>query len=165
MDFEDFEKRWQEIDNLSLEIMGQAPRIMPMLGAFVLKGNEVAHFPKLVAMYMYDAGITLARPDIEILPLVTKAILQMQENRKTNEKVYSIPRELLEKKYKGCGNGIVVIDKATNAVLDFDYTNSKLKPINEQNINMTKAAGKKIREDDGTITYRANFSSCQVCLF
>jgi hypothetical protein len=78
---------------------------------------------------------------------------------------FSIPKPLLEAKYKGCGNGIVTIDKKTNKVLDFDYTDSKLRPIKEQNVNMTKVAGKKIREDDDTITYRANFSSCTVCLF
>lgn len=165
MDFADFEKKWKEIEELSFEIMAQAPRIMPMLGAFVLKGNEIGQFPKLVAMFMHDAGITLARPDIEILPIVTKAILQMQQNRETNDEVYDIPKKLLKAKYKGCGNGIVVIDKSTRKVLDMDYTDSKLRPLTEQNISMTKAAGKKIREDDATITYRANFSSCQVCLF
>jgi hypothetical protein len=50
-------------------------------------------------------------------------------------------------------------------VIDFDYTTARLKPQKEQNISMTKSAGKKIREDEKTITYRANFSSCQVCLF
>lgn len=161
----DYVKKWQDIEQLSFDIMGQAPRFMPMLGAFVLKGAEVAQFPKLVAMFMHDAGITLAQPDIEILPVVTKAILQMQENRETNEQVYSIPQDLLSKKYKGCGNGIVTIEKATRKVLDIDYTDSKLRPIKEQNISMTKTAGRKIREDDITVTYRANFSACQVCLF
>jgi hypothetical protein len=162
---EDFTKKWNEIESLSFDIMGQAPRFMPMLGAFVLKGAEVAQFPKLVAMFMHDAGVTLAQPDIEILPVVTKAILQMQENRETNAKVFSIPAPLLEQKYKGCGNGIAIIEKATRKVLDIDYTDSKLRPLKEQNISMTKSAGRTIREDDVTITYRANFSSCQVCLF
>jgi len=49
--------------------------------------------------------------------------------------------------------------------LDFDYTDSKLRPLGEQNISMTKSAGRTIREDEVTITYRANFSACQVCLF
>lgn len=160
-----FEKKWQQIESLGFDIMGQAPRFMTMLGDFVLEPKEVGQFPKLVAMFMHDAGITLAQPDAEILPVVKKAIKQMKENRATNALVFSIPMPLLEKKYHGCGNGIVVIDKATCAVIDFDYTNSRLKPQKEQNISMTKSAGKKIREDEKTITYRANFSSCQVCLF
>jgi hypothetical protein len=96
---------------------------------------------------------------------VDKAIAQSIQNRAALKDTFSIPKPLLEAKYKGCGNGIVTIDKKTRKVLDFDYTDSKLRPIKEQNVNMTKAAGKKIREDDATITYRANFSSCTVCLF
>jgi len=160
-----FEKKWQDIESLGFDIMGQAPRFMAMLDGFVLELAEVGHFPKLVAMFMHDAGITLAQPDAEILPVVKKAIKQMKENRATNALVYSIPAPLLESKYKGCGNGIVIIEKGTRKVLDFDYTDSKLRPLGEQNISMSKAAGKKIREDNSTITYRANFSSCQVCLF
>lgn len=162
---QDFEKKWKTIESMGFDIMGQAPRFMPMLGDFVLEGNEIAQFPKLLAMFMYEAGITLAHPDKEILPAAKKAIEQMKENRKINEQVYSIPKPLLKSKYKGCGNGIVIIEKGTRKVLDFDYTDSKLRPLAEQNINMTKSAGKKIRETDTTITYRANFSSCQVCLF
>lgn len=161
----DFQKKWQEIESLGFDIMGQAPRFMPMLGDFVLEGSEIASFPKLLAMFMHDAKLTLANPDKEILPVAKKAIEQMKANRATNEQVFKIPEPLLEQKYKGCGNGIVVIEKGTRKVLDFDYTDSKLRPLGQQNINMTKSAGKKIREDDATITYRANFSSCQVCLF
>jgi hypothetical protein len=160
-----FEKKWQDIESLGFDIMGQAPRFMAMLDGFVLKPAEVGNFPKMVAMFMLDAGITLAQPDAEILPVVKKAIEQIKTNRETNEQVFSIPKPLLESKYKGCGNGIVIIEKGTRKVLDFDYTDSKLRPLGEQNISMSKAAGKKIREDEKTITYRANFSSCQVCLF
>lgn len=161
----DFTKKWQQIENLGFDIMGQAPRFMAMLDGFVLERAEVGNFPKMVAMFMIDAGVTLAQPGAEILPVVKKAIEQIKANRQTNEQVYSIPEKLLEKKYKGCGNGIVTIEKATRKVLDFDYTDSKLRPLKDQNISMTKTAGRKIREDDVTITYRANFSSCQVCLF
>jgi hypothetical protein len=163
--FTKFEKKWQDIEQLGFDIMGQAPRFMPMLEGFVLEGKEVANFPKLVALYMYEAGITLAQPDAEILPVAKKAIEQLKSNRISNEQVFTIPEDLLSKKYKGCGNGIVVIEKNTRRVLDIDYTDSKLRPIKTQNISMTNTAGKKIREDDATITYRANFSACQVCLF
>jgi hypothetical protein len=160
-----FEQSAKQIDSLSFDIMGQAPRFMAMLNGFVLQGNEVANFPRLTAFYMLEDKVTLAQPDAEILPAVKKVIAQIKKNRETAVKVFSIPRDLLESKYKGCGNGIVVIDKSTQTVIDFDYTTARLKPQKEQNISMTKSAGKKIREDEQTITYRANFSSCQVCLF
>jgi hypothetical protein len=114
---------------------------------------------------MKQEKVTLAQPDVEILPVVKKVIAQFEKNRETAEQVYSIPKELLEKKYKGCGNGIVTIEKATRKVLDFDYTDSKFRPLTEQNVSMTKSAGRKICEDETSITYRANFSACQVCLF
>ena len=161
----DFQKKWQEIESLSFDIMGQAPRFMAMLDGFVLEPAEVGNFPKMVAMFMLDAGITLTHTDAVILPVVKKAIEQFKTNRQTNEQVFSIPKTLLKTKYKGCGNGIVIIEKGTRKVLDFDYTDSKLRPLGGQDISMSKAAGKKIREDEKTITYRANFSSCQVCLF
>jgi len=160
-----FEKSDQQITKLSLDIMMQAPRFMAMLGGFVLKGREVAEFPRLAAVFMNQYKVTLAHPDAEILPAIEMAIAQLEENRKTAEQVFNIPEDVLYKKYKGCGNGIAIIEKATRKVLDIDYTDSKLRPLGEQNISMTKSAGKKISEDEATITYRANFSSCQVCLF
>jgi hypothetical protein len=160
-----FEKNARKFERLGFDIMGQAPRFMAMLDGFVLQGDETFNFPRLTALYMLEDKVTLAQPDAEILPTVKKVIAQIKKNRETATKVFSIPTSLLEKKYHGCGNGIAVIDKATRAVIDFDYTNSRLKPQQEQNISMTKSAGKKISEDEQTITYRANFSSCQVCLF
>ena len=160
-----FEQSAKQIDSLSFDIMGQAPRFMAMLDGFVLQGKEIAAFPRLAAVLMIQEKIPLAQPDAEILPVIKKVIAQLEQNRETATKVFNIPMPLLEKKYHGCGSGIVVIDKATCAVIDFDYTNSRLKPQQDQNVNMTKSAGKKIREDEKTITYRANFSSCQVCLF
>lgn len=77
---------------------------------------------------------------------------------------FKIP-STLDHKYHGCGNGIVVFDKTTNKIVDFDYTDSRLRPISEQNIAMTKQAGKKVREDASTVTYRCNFSSYEICLF
>jgi len=94
-----------------------------------------------------------------------QAIEKIKSNRETNKDVYEIPMDVLEKKYHGCGNGIAVIDKTTRKVVDIDYTTARLKVIKEQNISMCKSAGKIIKEDENTITYRANFSSCQVCLF
>ena len=160
-----FEKSDQAITKLSLDIMTQAPRFMAMLDGFVLKGREVAEFPRLVAVFMKQYKVTLAQPDAEILPVIKMVITQLEDSRKDADRVFNIPTPLLETKYKGCGNGIATIEKATRKVLDFDYTDSKLRPTTTQNISMTKAAGKKIREDEVTITYRANFSACQVCLF
>ena len=162
--FNNLQEKWSAIDVMGITLMGQ-PRIMKMMNGFVLEGIEVGNFPRLVAMFLNDDGLSADQPDEVLQQYVDRAIEQIIKNRETNKDVYSIPTELLEKKYKGCGNGIVTIEKDTRKVLDFDYTDSKLRPLNEQNMNMTKSAGKKISETDTTITYRANFSSCQVCLF
>ena len=163
--FDDMKKKWDAVDVMAIVLMGQATRIMPMLNNFVLEGQETYQFPRLVAMFLSDDGLSADQPNEVLQQYVDRAIEQIIKNRETNKDVYSIPPELLKAKYKGCGNGIVTIEKGTRKVLDFDYTDSKLRPIQEQNINMVKTAGKKICEDEATITYRANFSSCQVCLF
>ncbi len=162
---EDIRKQWNAIDVMSIVLMGDAERIMSMMGGFVLEGMEVSHFPRIMAMFLVEDGLAADQPDDVLQKYVDKAIAQIIKNRESLKDTFPIPKLLLEAKYKGCGNGIVTIDKQTRKVLDFDYTDSKLRPIKEQNISMTKAAGKKIREDDATITYRANFSSCTVCLF
>jgi len=162
--FNNLQEKWSAIDVMGITLMGQ-PRIMKMMNGFVLEGIEVGNFPRLVAMFLHNDGKNANESDEVMQMYVDKAIEQTTKNREANKNVYSIPTELLEKKYKGCGNGIVTIEKDTRKVLDFDYTDSKLRPLNEQNMNMTKSAGKKISETDTTITYRANFSSCQVCLF
>jgi hypothetical protein len=77
---------------------------------------------------------------------------------------YRIPSNL-DHKYRGCGSGIVTLDKKSKKVLDFSYTDEDLKPMEDQNIEMCKDAGRKIQEDDKTVTYRANFSSYQICLY
>jgi hypothetical protein len=162
--FNNLQEKWSAIDVMGITLMGQ-PRFIKMMNGFVLEGIEVGNFPRLVAMFLHDDGKTANEPDEVMQTYVDKAIEQTTKNREANKNVYSIPTELLEKKYKGCGNGIVTIEKGTRKVLDFDYTDSKLRPLKEQNLSMSKVAGKKIREDESTITYRANFSSCQVCLF
>ena len=163
--FDDMKKKWDAIDVMAIVLMGKITKIMPMMNGFVLEGQETYQLPRLVAMFLHDDGLSADQPDEVLQQYVDRAIEQIIKNRETNKDVYSIPPELLKAKYKGCGNGIVTIEKGTRKVLDFDYTDSKLRPIQEQNINMVKTAGKKIREDEATITYRANFSSCQVCLF
>ena len=65
-----FEQSAKQIDSLSFDIMGQAPRFMAMLNGFVLQGNEVANLPRLTALYMLEDKVTLAQPDAEILPAV-----------------------------------------------------------------------------------------------
>lgn len=80
-------------------------------------------------------------------------------------KYYGLNSDLLDHKYKGCGNGQIVIDKNTDAVISMDYLDGCDQPISEQNVRMHTDAGEVIRENDSTITYRANFSCCQACLF
>lgn len=161
--WKDAQEKMDKIDRLGLDIMGMVDDITPLMNGFVLEKDEIGHFPRLLAMYIVNDNQTLQTANLQ--NYVNIAIEQTKENRERNSKVFSIPMEVLEKKYHGCGNGIAVIDKSTRQVIDMDYTTSKLKVIKEQNINMCKSAGKVIKEDDKTITYRANFSSCQVCLF
>jgi len=163
--FDDMKKKFDAIDVMAIVLMGKVNKLMPMMNGFVLEGQEIHQFPRIVAMFLHDDKLSADQPDEVLQQYVDRAIEQITKNRETNKDVYSIPPELLKAKYKGCGNGIVTIEKGTRKVLDFDYTNSRLRPIQEQNISMVKTAGKKIREDEATITYRANFSSCQVCLF
>jgi len=70
-----------------------------------------------------------------------------------------------EDKYHGCGNGSITIDKASGAVIDMAYLDEDDKPMPEQNIMMHPKAGEILDENDFTITYRANFSCWQACLF
>lgn len=71
----------------------------------------------------------------------------------------------LDHKYRGCGSGIVKIDKQKEIVLDFDYTNEKLQVLDDQNLIMCKDAGRIIEETDETVTRRANFSSYSIFLY
>ena len=79
-------------------------------------------------------------------------------------KFWKIPENLLDK-YRGCGNGIVVVDKQTDQVLDWSYTDQRLRRINDQNLFMCEDAGRVIKDDDKTTTYRANFSCGDALLF
>lgn len=163
--FDDMKKKWDAIDVMAIVLMGKVIKIMPMMNGFVPEGQETHQFSRLIAMFLHDDGLSTDQPDAVLQQYIDRAIEQITKNRETNKDVYSIPLKLLKAKYKGCGSGIVTIEKKTRKVLNIDYTNSKLKVLIEQNISMCKNAGKKIREDETTITYRANFSSCQVCLF
>ncbi len=81
---------------------------------------------------------------------------------KTN--TFRVPQNL-DHKYRGCGSGIVKIEKTKGAVIDFDYTDMNLRPLTDQNVEMCDDAGKVVREDDQTVTYRANFSSYTILLY
>ena len=163
--FDDMKKKFDAIDVMAIVLMGKANKLLPMMNNFVLEGQETYQFPRLVAMFLHDDKLSADQPDEVLQQYVDRAIEQINKNREANKDVYSIPPELLEAKYRGCGSGIVTIEKGTRKVLDFDYTDSKFRVLHELNMSMTKSAGRKIREDETTITYRANFSRCQVCLF
>jgi hypothetical protein len=90
--------------------------------------------------------------------------ISVEMMKKLGAPTYQIPRNL-DHKYRGCGNGVVTLNKDKNKVLDFSYTDDNLNPTEEQNISMCNDAGRKIMEDDNTVTYRANFSSYQICLY
>lgn len=78
---------------------------------------------------------------------------------------YDLPDFLLDKKYHGCGNGQIVIEKESGQIVDMDYLDEADWIIEDQNIAMHPDAGEVISETDQTITYRANFSCCTACLF
>jgi hypothetical protein len=81
------------------------------------------------------------------------------------KKVYEINSHLLESKYRGCGNGQIVVDKESRVVVDMDYLDEADWIVKDQNVNMHDDAGEVLGETDKTITFRANFSRCQACLF
>jgi hypothetical protein len=82
-----------------------------------------------------------------------------------DKKVYEINSHLLEHKYRGCGNGQIIVKKESGVVVDMDYLDEADWIIKDQNVNMHENAGEVLDEDDNTITFRANFSRCQACLF
>ena len=73
--------------------------------------------------------------------------------------------DMLNKYYHGCGNGFVIINKATGVVTDMAYTDKNGKRLGEQNIFMCDDAGKILRDTKKYLKVRANFSCCMVCLF
>jgi hypothetical protein len=161
--FDEIKDKWDAIDVMAISLMAN-PDLIKMMNGFILEGAEIGHFPRLIAIFLSQDGLTADQPNDVMQVYVNKAIEQVIANREVAKNVYPIPDELMPK-YKGCGNGIVTIEKGTRKVLDFDYTDSKLRVSKKQNIKMSKHAGRKIMETDEAITYRANFSSCQVCLF
>tara|TARA_R110000787_G_scaffold49454_9_gene118603 strand:- start:1636 stop:1962 length:327 start_codon:yes stop_codon:yes gene_type:complete len=78
---------------------------------------------------------------------------------------YSIRQEILDKKYKGCGNGKVTIDNRIDEVVDMDYLDECENVITVQNVSMVEDAGQRIESDEYHDIYIANFSCCEACLF
>ncbi len=78
-------------------------------------------------------------------------------------KYYSIPQAVLEAQYHGCGNGFIIVDKATDEVVSMNYDDGG--DGTTQNIVMSPLAGEVMLETETNIVYRANFSCCQACLF
>ena len=77
---------------------------------------------------------------------------------------YSLPMGL-SNKYRGCGNGKIVVNTNNDEVIDFDYLDEKDEIIKEQNVAMHQDAGEVLLVADHYTTYRANFSCYQACLF
>lgn len=71
---------------------------------------------------------------------------------------------MINVKYKGCGNGFVVIDKATGTVVDMAYTKNGRR-IKVQNICMSGEAGTILSNTKTKLKVRANFSCPNACLF
>jgi len=65
-------------------------------------------------------------------------------------------------KYRGCGNGYIVVCKGTGDVIDMAYGLGE----SVQNVGMCEINGVEVvAESDDTISYRCNFSCYQACLF
>jgi hypothetical protein len=80
----------------------------------------------------------------------------------------SLPEHLgddVERRYRGCGSGFIVVDKATDRVMDMSYASDGVSIVREQNVSMCSDAGRVLAEDDEKIVYRANFSCYTACLF
>lgn len=155
----------QKIDELEKEINNDPTKVMRLMPKHDLSIEELFKFSRMLALEIYiGKGRYANASDAEVKPFIDQAFKQFMSILNRQAKTFRIPQGL-DHKYRGCGNGIAVIEKNTNKVIDFDYTDSKLRVLSEQNISMSKAAGKVIKEDDQTITYRANFSSYTVCLF
>jgi hypothetical protein len=69
------------------------------------------------------------------------------------------------KRYNGCGNGFIVVEKATDRVVEMSYAADGTTIERQQNLFSCDDAGKVLREDDEHIVYRANFSCWSACLF
>ena len=78
---------------------------------------------------------------------------------------YTIPEKVGRKKYKGCGNGRIVVNRLTDEVIDMDYLDDNLEPLDEQNIHMSDEAGQILALTETTMIVRANFSCWHACLF
>lgn len=78
---------------------------------------------------------------------------------------YSIPEKILERRYHGCGNGVIWVDKATGEMVDMRYLDDRGQFMDEQNLEMSPKAGQVIGESDKHIMVRANFSCCTACLY
>lgn len=78
---------------------------------------------------------------------------------------YKIPNSLADRKYHGCGNGIIVVDDKTGEVVDMNYLDANDHVINRQNYNMIENAGDLFESRAEQTVFRANFSCGQACLF
>ena len=70
-------------------------------------------------------------------------------------KTYKLKGSAIESKYKGCGHGIIVVEKATNSPVDMHY----------ENIGRSGKGGEIFAENETTISYIVNFSCYEACLF
>jgi hypothetical protein len=78
---------------------------------------------------------------------------------------YIIPNALADEKYKGCGNGQIVVAE-DGTVVDMDYLDEADWIIKEQNIVLHDDAGEVLGvTEEGHTIYRVNFSCGSACLF
>jgi len=92
-----------------------------------------------------------------------KVNIKGDEHTTNNGTHYQIQGRMLDK-YKGCGNGCVVVNDSTGMIIDMWYGTID-KKLDDQNIDMTDQAGKVVAKGKGKTTYIANFSCCDACLF
>jgi hypothetical protein len=78
---------------------------------------------------------------------------------------YIIPNALADEKYKGCGNGQIVVAE-DGTVIDMDYLDEADWIIKEQNFVSHDDAGEVLGvTEEGHTIYRVNFSCGSACLF
>lgn len=70
-----------------------------------------------------------------------------------------------ERRYRGCGNGFIVVSKATGEVVEMSYADDGVTICREPNFVTCWDAGSVLSENVEQVVYRVNFSMRKALLF
>ena len=100
---------------------------------------------KMVVAEVAALGISIGNTKMNITEI--KVDGKIKDLIRVRDCWYNIPTDLLERKYRGCGNGFVIIDKPTGKVVSMEYTEDG-EIVDEQNIFMSEEAGNILSETE-----------------